>query len=335
MRPEHGQTWIEVEQSGFERQYYYVNHRRYDTPDSILASTVLGLGNYLQMMQPDLIVVHGDRVEALAGAIVGTLNNYLVAHIEGGELSGTVDEMIRHSVSKLSHIHFVANSEAEKRLIQMGEEHSSIYVIGSPDLDLMISSNLPTLDEAKEYYEIHFKKYAILIFHPVTTNLHNLSGNAREIWGAVIESGLNYVVVYPNNDPGSDVIIEEYNRLRNLRRFRIFPSIAFESFLVLLKNCDFIIGNSSSGIREAPFYGVPSINIGSRQHRRCNGESIVNVKAQKEEILQAIARVDELRGIKSDHFGDGNSTQRFIDVLTSESIWQMKTQKYFVENGVS
>jgi len=126
----YGATVDEIKKSGFKNIYQYINHDVMHTMDKTLAKTVDGFSHYIAEINPDLIVVHGDRVEALAGAIVGSLNNILVAHIEGGEISGTVDEVIRHAVSKMSHVHLVAHKEAKKRLIQLGELESSIYILG-------------------------------------------------------------------------------------------------------------------------------------------------------------------------------------------------------------
>ena len=145
----YGFTVNEIYKSGFKNIYTFKNHVGAEFMDRTLAKTITGFSEYIATQKPDLIVVHGDRVEALAGAIVGSLNNILVSHIEGGEISGTIDELIRHSVSKLAHLHLVSNEEAKGRLIQMGELESSIYVIGSPDLDLMNPSNLPNLKTVK------------------------------------------------------------------------------------------------------------------------------------------------------------------------------------------
>jgi len=329
----YGSTGHEVVKSGFKRIHYFINQRHYDSMDTILANTIYGLGNYLSIMKPDLIVIHGDRVESLAGAIVGALNNILVAHIEGGEVSGTIDESIRHAASKLAHVHFVSNGEAKRRLIQMGEKESNIYVIGSPDIDLMVSKKLPLLEEVKKYYEIDFDRYAILIYHPVTTNLHNLLNDIREVIKALVSSGKNYVVVYPNNDPGADIIIEEYQRLDGNKHFKIFPSIRFEYFLVLLKYCKFIIGNSSAGIREAPFYGIPTVNIGSRQNRRLFYESIINVNSSEKDILAAVRKIKKIKFCQTDHFGDGGSTKRFVKTLKDPNIWKVDVQKHFLDTG--
>ena len=147
MQKLYGHTYIEIEKCGFKNIHSFENHTHETTMDLTLAKSIEGISSIAKELEPDLIIVHGDRVEALAGAIVGSLNNILVAHIEGGELSQTVHEMIRHSVSKLCHIHFVANNMAKKRLVQMGELESSIYIIGSPDVDIMFSDKLPNTSE--------------------------------------------------------------------------------------------------------------------------------------------------------------------------------------------
>ena len=171
MLARYGSTIQEIHKSGFRNVHPYINQDGAvnSQMDLVLANTVNGLGLHVRESQPDLLVVHGDRIEPLAGAIVGALNNIRVAHVEGGEVSGTVDELLRHAITKLSHIHFVANEEAAMRLRQMGEAADSIFVIGSPDTDIMFSETLPTLAEVMRHYEVPFEKYGIVLYHPVTT----------------------------------------------------------------------------------------------------------------------------------------------------------------------
>ena len=300
--------------------------------DIVLAETIKGVSNHIHYSKPDLILVHGDRVEALAGAIAGSLNNILVAHIEGGELSGTVDEIIRHAVSKMSHIHFVSNEEAKKRLIQLGEVGKNIFIIGSPDLDLMNPDNLPSIDFVKKYYEIDFDAYSIMMYHPVTTEIENLEKNIDIFVNALEEVNKKFIVIFPNNDLGTEVIISRINKLLKNKKFKIFPSLRFEYFLTLLNNAEFIIGNSSAGIREAPFYNVPTINIGTRQHGRGKDDSIINCDHNIQEIIQAIKSLEhlELSGKNnSSNFGDGKSDINFIKILLDKDFWQISNQKYF------
>lgn len=330
LQKEYGYTLIEIERCNFKNVHTFENHTHETTMDLTLAKTIEGLSSYCKEVHPDLIVVHGDRVETLAGAIVGSLNNTLVAHIEGGELSGTVDELIRHSVSKLSHVHFVSNDDAAKRLMQMGELASSIYTIGSPDIDIMFSNDLPSLEKAKEYYQIPFSDYAVVMFHPVTTEFKEMEQYADNFVNALLEDHHNYVVIYPNNDLGSQYIINTYQKLKENPRFRVFPSLRFEYFLTLLKNSQFIIGNSSAGIREAPYYGIPIINIGTRQQNRAVHADIINVDYNENSIVNALKIIDKHK-VKSSlsDFGQGNSAELFINSLTSNNIWAVNHQKQF------
>lgn len=326
----YGYTLIEIERCHFKNVSTFENHTHETTMDLTLAKTIEGLSSYCKEVNPDLIVVHGDRVETLAGAIVGSLNNILVAHIEGGELSGTVDELIRHSVSKLSHIHFVSNADAAKRLLQMGEVQESIFTIGSPDVDVMFSDSLPELAVAKSYYQIDFDVFAIVMFHPVTTEIDQMEQYAIQFVTALLEDTHNYVVVYPNNDLGSRLVLSAYEQLRGNPRFRIIPSLRFEYFLSLLKNAQFIIGNSSAGIREAPYYGIPIINIGTRQQNRSVDAAIINVDYNKESIVTALRSIEtnKIKHVNPD-FGIGNSAHLFLDSLKKSDIWNLNHQKQF------
>ncbi|EKO3514577.1 UDP-N-acetylglucosamine 2-epimerase [Vibrio fluvialis] len=329
MIAKYGMTANEVEKAGFKSLYKYINQNGHDSMDVVLSKTIQGLSDYVKELQPDMIVVHGDRVEAMAGAIVGSLNNILVAHIEGGEVSGTIDELIRHSVSKMSHLHFVSNETAKSRLLQLGEIDSSIFVIGSPDLDIMNSNYLPSLKEVKKRYDIEFDEYAVFMYHPVTTELDKLEYNISETVTALIKSDKNYIVIYPNNDHGSNIIIKELDRVRDNNRFKVFPSVRFECFLTILKNALFMIGNSSAGIREVPFYGKPTINLGTRQNNRSKAKSIINVEENERLILSAIISCENQSCVKTREFGEGNSDKRFIEIIENPITWSTDKQKVF------
>jgi UDP-N-acetylglucosamine 2-epimerase (hydrolysing) len=333
----YGSTFDEVVKAGFKNIYTYINHTSNVNMDRTLAKTIEGFSQYIEQINPDLIVVHGDRLEALAGAIVGSLNNILVAHIEGGELSGTIDELIRHSVSKMSHIHLVANNEAKKRLIQLGEFDKSVFILGSPDLDLMDENNLPDLIKVKDYYEVPFDKFSIAMFHPVTTEYKNIKEYAKNFVDALVESHKNYIIIYPNNDLGSKEILSQLEKLKSFDRIRIFPSLRFEYFLRFLKESEFIIGNSSVGIREAPYYNVPTIDIGSRQRNRAQHQTIYNCGYEKEMIIDTINKVEKvnkkliLNKKEKFYFGKGRSDQLFLKLLNSQEFWNIEHQKQFQE----
>ena len=331
MLERYGSTWKEVTSLGVGSIYTFINQNQGDSLDVVFAKTVAGFSDYVKEIQPDLVVVHGDRAEALAGATVGALSGILVAHIEGGEVSGTVDELIRHAVTKLSHYHFVSNEIARGRISQLGEVLSSIYVIGSPEVDIINSGNLPSIDEVKSHYNLVFSNYSIAMFHPVTTELDSLIQDVQVIVNSLIASERNYIVIFPNNDPGTLVIQSEYSRISNSSRFRILPSMRFEYFLTLLKNADFMIGNSSSGVREAPNLGVPSINLGTRQNNRSSSPMIINSEIEETHILSAIEQTINMSRRSDPKFGEGNTAQKFIQIIDSDTFWQTKIQKTFVD----
>lgn len=330
----YGKTFIEIYKDGFDEVFLAKPYKHQEKMDLALSECIKQFSLFVKDYKPDLIVVHGDRLEALSGAIVGAFNNILVAHIEGGEVSGTIDESIRHSISKLAHLHFVANNEAKKRLIQLGEREEDIFVIGSPDIDLMLG-DLPSMQEVQEhYYQIKpfNEDYAIFLYHPVTTEEKNLQKNITQTLKALKKSALNYIVIYPNNDLGSKTILKAYKSLEGDPHFVLFKSLKFEAFLTLLKNARFIIGNSSAGIREAPIYAIPCINLGSRQEGRYKeSEGIISIKESEKEILSAIERVKNLGLDSSLEFGAGESAKEFINVLESVEIWSKKLQKKFVD----
>lgn len=330
---EFGNTYTEIIKDGYKNVHVAYGLANSRSMSYNLGDVVCNFTGYISHVQPDMIVVHGDRIDALAGAIVGALNNIIVAHIEGGELSGTIDESIRHAISKMAHIHLVCNEEAKKRLVQLGEEQRRIFVLGSPDIDIMMSDGLPTLEEVRKRYEIEFSQYGILMYHPVTTEYKVVQAHIKEILAALKKSDYNYVVIYPNNDLGAELILNEYRKLESDSRFRLFPSVRFEYFLTLLKNAQFMIGNSSAGIRETCVYGIPDIDIGSRQSGRYSVEtskSIQHVEEDEREILQAINQIDRYR-IKDSLFGSGNSSDRFMEILRADDVWNIEIQKNFID----
>ena len=329
----HGSTYDAINKDKIKNCYNFNNQSNNVEMDLVLANTIKGINKFISNNHTDLIVVHGDRVESLAGAITGCLNNIKVAHIEGGEVSGTIDEVLRHSISKLSHLHFVTNKIAKKRLQQMGEVKNNIFVIGSPDIDIILDDKLPSISLTKKRYDINFKEYAIFIFHPVTTELKKISYQIKYLLNLLLKSRFNYVILLPNNDLGSDIILNEINLLKKkkLNNFKILPSMRFEYYLTLLKNSNFIVGNSSSGIMEAPYYGVPTIDFGTRQKNRATIKSIFssdNYLTIKNLINKFKKKKFSYNKLK--YFGNGNSNKKFVKILSQKRIWKLKNQKQFI-----
>ncbi len=329
--PQYGSTVNEILSDDLGEIYLLPNQHGEQLMEISVARTIEQLSSFFDINPIDLLIVHGDRLEALAGSLTGLLRNIAVGHIEGGEISGTVDGILRHSVSKLSHIHFVANHEASMRIRQLGESPQSIHVIGSPDIDIMFSENLPQLHEVINRYCIPFEDFAIAIFHPVTNEIGSMKDQATEFANALIESKRNFVLIKSNNDLGSAVIESVFNSKINTSKILKLPSMRFEYFLTLLKNARFIIGNSSAGIREAPHYGVPTVNVGSRQNGRSANEFIINVPPLTKLILEAINKAEILSHEPRFEYGDGSSAIKFKQILDNFKIWPPNVAKEFVD----
>lgn len=326
----YGLTRNEVRRSGL-KTVEYLNQRPGDPQDIILVKTILGFSDYLEESMPDLVIIHGDRIEALACAIVCATNYVQCAHIEGGEVSGTIDEVFRHCNTKLSHYHLVSSEEAAKRVRRLGELDNTIKIIGSPELDAHKAPSGVSLDEVLHRYEITCSDYGICIFHPVTSELESIGSQANILYRGLIQSGKYFVVILPNNDPGSEEIFEVIARLPK-DQFRVLPSMRFSYFSELMKNSKFIVGNSSAGVREAPFLGIPSIDIGTRQNNRSFAESVINMSAQNsEQICTCILELWGERYKPDQSFGSGNATEAFVRFLNQEVSWNTINQKYFID----
>jgi len=317
---EYGYTFRHVVEDGYGECYVEKTVQLTQAMDENIGNTIIAFSRYVHRIQPDYIVVHGDRADALAAAIVGMLNNIQIVHIEGGEVTGTVDDSMRHAISKISHIHMTANEETKYRLLQLGEDEKNVYIIGSPDIDIMVSDTLPTIESVKNKYAIPFEEYGIFIYHPVVTEVDKLDGYMCEIEKWMKGTSENLVVIYPNNDMGSECIVQHLKNVEAQENVRMFRTIPFEEFLVLLKKADYIIGNSSAGIREACIYGVPCINIGTRQNGRYNPrmlKNIVSISENEQEIKNAIESKEQHRFV-STYYGTGHSTELFLKAMEKE-----------------
>jgi UDP-N-acetylglucosamine 2-epimerase (hydrolysing) len=327
----YGYTVREIERAGLRRLHLIPNQVDGEPMALVLANTVQALTRLVHEERPAAIVVQGDRVEALAGALVGSLTNVRVIHVEGGELSGTIDDTIRHSISKHAHVHLVANESARERLLQLGEEPERIFVVGSPEVDVLTSPDAPTLDMVRARYDICFPTFGVLALHPVTTELEHTTRHAAEVVDAVLADGGNWVVIDPNNDEGCERIRHQLDRLTGPRFVRL-PSMRFEFYVTLMRHADVLLGNSSSGVREAPVLGTPSVNVGTRQRRRSTAASVRHVPAEKTAVQAAIARARVLGRHPSDTgFGEPGASRRIVALLEGEEIWRTSLYKEFVE----
>lgn len=328
----YGETVQEVEAESFADVHRMPNQIPGEPADLVLANTMVALGRLVHEDPPDAIVVHGDRIEALAGATVGALRNIRVVHLEGGELSGTIDGSLRHAITKLAHVHLVANDDARGRLVRLGEDPERIAVIGSPEVDALLAPDLPAMTEVRRWYEIPDGPVGIAILHPVTTDPVGSRRTADALVDALIRADLPFVIIDPNNDEGTAAIRHAYERLDGSPRFRRLPSMRFEWFVTLLREASVIVGNSSSGVREAPVFGTPSVDIGSRQRGRADAPTIRHVGPDADAIAAAIgASIAAGRGTPTRAFGSGGSVERAIAVLRDERTWDLPLDKTFFE----
>lgn len=333
MLDRYGLTKVEVTRTPGVAVHEYLNQRPGDPQDQILAKTVLGFSDFVADARPDLVVVHGDRIEALACALVAATNYIRSAHIEGGEVSGTIDEIFRHCNSKLASHHFVSSEQARARVMKMGEPDGAIHVIGSPELDFHSGPSGVTIDDVRARYDLPAGDFGIVVFHPVTSEADTMGQQAHDLFGALAASGRRFVVIAPNNDPGSEDIFAVLDHLP-ADRFRILPSMRFAHFSELMKNAACMIGNSSAGVREAPFLGTPSLDVGTRQTNRAAARSLCAVAASDRAGIEGfLAREWGKRYARHDAFGTGNAAARFAQIVSEDGFWQGDLQKRFHDAG--
>ena len=333
MLDQYGLTKLEVHRMQGVAVHEFLNQRPGDAQDIILAKTIVGFSDYVTEHRPDLIVVHGDRVEALAGALVAATNYIRSAHVEGGEVSGTIDEVFRHCNTKLAHAHFVSSDTAARRVMALGEPEETVHVIGSPELDFHSGPSGVTLDEVKARYGIPFEDYGIAIFHPVTSEAAGMAAQAEAFYRALAASGRHFVLIAPNNDPGSEAIFEVIEALPT-DRFRLIPSMRFAHFSELMKNAACMVGNSSAGVREAPFLGIASLDVGTRQTNRAEAGSVSACPATDVAAIERFLGGEWGRRYPAHHgFGAGAAAERFVAVLNDEGFWDRGLQKAFRDLG--
>ena len=333
MLERYGLTKIEVHRLPGVEVFEYLNQRPGDPQDMVLAKTVLGFSDFLAEHRPDLVVVHGDRVEELAASLVAATNYVRSAHIEGGEVSGTIDELFRHCNTKLATHHFVSSEAARARVVAMGEAEAAVHVIGSPELDAHRAASGVTLDEVRARYAIPFADYGIAAFHPVTSEAATMAAQAAAFFGALEASGRNFVVILPNNDPGSEAIFKVIEGLPEAR-FRRIPSMRFAHFSELMRNAAAMVGNSSAGVREAPWLGLASLDIGSRQTNRASAPSVRFAEATDAPAIARFLTAEwGKRYAPHDGFGEGRAADRFLAVLGEDAFWSRPLQKAFGDVG--
>lgn len=278
-----------------------------------------GVADALKKIKPDILLLTSDRVETLAAASASALMNIPIAHIQGGEVSGTIDESMRHAVTKLAHIHFPATKIAGKRIVKMGEEPKNVHVVGCPYLDIIRTLDYKTKEELSIEYGFN-KSYIVFIQHPVTTEYGQAAEQIRISLEALDWLGVEVIAIYPNADAGGCEIMSA------MKNIHAFPNIDYRDFLSLLKHADVLVGNSSAGIREAPSFQLPVVNIGTRQNGRLRAKNVIDVPHDVGKIIEAIqiARHEKYFGKIINPYGDGYSAKRIVDILEKVDISPQK-----------
>lgn len=322
-----GETKKVVEKDGFKVDAAFPVFRTHDrdnggTMARALSQYIAKLTDVVEKLKPDLIFCGFDLDAHLAAAIVGMHLNIPVAHIQGGERSGTIDEVLRHAITKFSHIHFVATRESRERVIRLGEDPRYVFLVGSPSLDTIRRISYPKKSIlAKKYGFDQRKKLIIFLQHPVTTEVEHVESQIRESIAALNSAkrlhDADVLAIYSNNDAGGKRIVKHLKA----SGFQVFPHIPYEDFLRLLNVADVLVGNSSTGIHEAPSFGLPTVNIGSRQQYRERGMNIIDVPNDRGKIARAIKRAlfDEHWRSKvkraENPYDQGNTAHRIVRTL--------------------
>jgi len=280
----------------------------------------------LNKIRPDIVLLTVDRVETLAAAMSASLMNFPIAHVQGGEITGTIDESIRHAVTKLSHLHFVANEDAKKRLLKLGEIRKNVFNVGCPYIDIINNQKLKSKKQLFKKYKINLKKKIVLFtLHPVTTEYKRSYKQIDILLKALTKfKEFEILTFYSNADAGGKEIIKKIN-LSN-KFIKILPNIDSIDFLSFMKYAKFMIGNSSAGIREAPSFKLPVINVGNRQNRRMKAHNVVDVGFNYKEIISKINYVLNNRNFKNrlkkvvNPYGDGKASNKIVKVLNKQKI---------------
>lgn len=287
----------------------------------------------LERLDPDIVVVRGDRFEILPLAIAGAYMNKMVAHIEGGDVTGTIDESVRHAVTKMSHIHFTTNDESKKRVIRMGENPDYVFNVGSPEVEFVQKNNFEVSNELINHLGVGDivdveKPFIVVMQHPVTTEVEESQKQIEATLGAIHEIGIPTIWFWPNIDAGTDIIskairvFRENQKPEHIRFIRYIPS---EQFIGLIKKACCLVGNSSAGLKECAYLGTPVVNIGSRQGGRYRSKNIIDVSHDKEEIKSAIlTQVNNGRYKPDEYYYKEGTSQKIAEILATIPLYRQK-----------
>lgn len=337
--PIYGSSWREIERDGFT-----IHHKvRMAVEGGDHASHAKSLGvclealpDILDVERPDWVVLAGDRGEQLMGAIACSYTYTPVAHIQAGELSGNIDGMCRHAIGKLAHLHLAANEDAADRLMRLGEEPFRVFNVGAPQVDEMVSAQYSMREDLEAKYGVDLSRgFYLAVMHPVTEEAASAGEQARIFVGALNALAAPKIAILPNNDAGSLAVRSAIEQGRR-GDWHLFANMPRSDYLGFLKEALAIVGNSSSGLLEAPSFGTPAVNIGRRQDMRFRGANVIDASFDRDEIFAAVERASSLEFRASiagmeNPYGDGHSSERILDLLMSieaDARWMAKKLTY-------
>lgn len=324
--PEFGHTVDNIRQDGFHVDKTVPMHQAGDSRLAMVQSVgkgILGLSEALRALNPDYLVILGDRTEIFAAAVAGAFLGKIVCHIHGGDTSfGGLDEYMRHAVTKLSHIHFTATPQSYGRVVKLGERPDLVFCVGAPGLDAILYQDLYSREAVYQFLGwAPGEKYLLLVQHSVSTQPDQAGAQIRETLAAVKQIGVKTACIYPNSDAGGELIIEHLEKLREDPQFRLFKNVPRKCYLSLLKYSFVLLGNSSSGMIEAASFHVPVVNVGIRQVGRERAENVIDVPHDCEAIEHALERAlgdDEfLAKVRTctNPYGDGTASEKIVKIL--------------------
>lgn len=336
LMPEFGMTVDEVRRDGFTMHVVDAVYEK-DSKASMAAFAgrfIQLLAAKVQEIRPDVILLLGDRGEMLAGAIVGAYMSIPVAHIHGGEITSTVDNQVRHAITMLANIHFPATAQSASNILAMGESPASVFVTGAPGLDGIREEQGAGQKMLSDKYGVRAgEPFIMVVQHPVTMEVDSAAGQMRETLEAVLGLGLKTLVVYPNADAGGRKMIKVLREYEGNPLVKIFQNIPHDDYIGLLRRAKVLVGNSSSGIIEAPSLHLPVVNVGTRQQDREAADCIINVGYDRREITEAVRKAlydEEFRKVVRDcvnPYGSGTAGKKIAAVLATIPLTEGLMQK--------
>ncbi|GGB43509.1 UDP-N-acetylglucosamine 2-epimerase [Fictibacillus barbaricus] len=336
LSPQYGMTVQEIEKDGFEILGKVDMLLQGDSDANMskgIGIGLLGMTQLLEQARPDLLIVLGDRGEMLAASIAAAHLNIPIAHFHGGEVSGSIDESVRHSISKFSHIHFPATEKSAERLRKMGEDEWRVYPVGAPRIETIQNAELKSWSTVKDIYSLKAEDdFILLVFHPVTTEIEGIEDQVKDVLEAVEKTGKSVVCIMPNSDAGTEHILRIYKQYQNHSSFDFVTNFQHLDYLTVLKQCAALVGNSSSGIIEAASFSKPVLNIGSRQNGRERSGNVIDVQPNFKDIKQGLEKVlsetfnNEVKSIKN-AYGDGTTSTKVVEILKKLEVADSLLQK--------